>query len=73
MPSCAPAGPHQPRGCLFLTCLKVLYGLAVVVSKSIPSPPFTATPGGSKLVGRQSKWERQKAQREGHAKTLFEA
>ena len=73
MPSCAPAGPHQPRGCLCLTCLKVLYGLAVVVSKSIPSPPFTATPGVSKLVGRQSKWERQKAQREGHGKTLFEA
>lgn len=70
-PAARPQGHISPGGAF--TCIKVLCRLAVVVSTCTPSPPFTAAPRVSKLVERQSQWERQEVPREGPRKTLFEA
>lgn len=70
LPRCVTAGSHPSRWYLFPPCLKVPCRLTMVVSKSIPFPPFPATLGLSKLVRRQSKWKRQG---KGWGKTLFAA
>lgn len=58
----------HPQGhiSLFLICIKGLYILAVVVSKSIPSSPFTATPrapgatgGKAELAGKTGSTEKE--------------